>query len=55
MEILKIALYIVWEIAFIAWIVSFVLGIKNKDENMTNHMCIFGIIMLFTALVNLLI
>lgn len=55
MEILKIALYIVWGIAFIAWIVSFVLGIKNKDENMTNYMSIFGIIMLSTALVNLLI
>ena len=55
MEILKIALYIVWEIAFIAWIVSFVLGIKNKDENMTNYTYIFVIIMLSTALVNLLI
>lgn len=55
MEILKIALYIVWGIAFIAWIVSFVLRIKNKDENMTNYMCIFVIIMLSTALVNLLI
>lgn len=51
----KIILYVVWAIAFIAWIVSFALRIKNKDENMTNYMCIFVIIMLSTALVNLLI
>ena len=55
MEILKIVLHIVWINAFIAWIVSFVLRIKNKDENMTNYMCIFVIIMLSIALVNLLI
>lgn len=55
MDVLKIGLYIVWGIAFIAWLVSFVLRIKNKDENMTNYMCIFAIIMLSTALVNLLI
>lgn len=55
MDVLKIGLYIVWGIAFIAWLVSFVLRIKNKDENMTNYMCIFAIIMFSTALVNLLI
>ena len=55
MEILNIALYIVWGIAFIAWIVSFILRIKRKDENMTNYMCIWSIIMLLIALVNLLI
>ena len=55
MEILKIILYAVWLIAFIAWIVSFVLRIKRKDENMTNYMCIFVIIMLSIALVNLLV
>lgn len=55
MEILKIALYIVWGIAFIAWIVSFVLRIVRKDGDMTNYMCIFSIVMLSTALVNLLI
>lgn len=55
MEILKIALYIVWVIAFIAWIVSFVLRIKSEDEDMTNYMCIFAIIMLSISLVNLLI
>ena len=55
MEILKIFFYAAWLIAFISWIVSFVLRIKNKDENMTNYMCIFVIIMLSTALVNLLI
>ena len=32
MEILKIALYIVWGIVFIAWIVSFVLRIKKKTK-----------------------
>ena len=55
MEILKIALYIVWGIVFIAWIVSFVLRIKNKDENMTNYMCIFSIVMLSVALINMII
>lgn len=55
MEILKIALYIVWGIAFIAWIASFILRIKRKDENMTNYMCIWSIIMLSIALVNLLV
>ena len=55
MEILKIALYIVWGIAFIAWIVSLVLRIIRKDEDMTNYMCIFSIIMLSVALINLLI
>ena len=30
MEILKIALYIVWGIVFIAWIVSFVLRIHDE-------------------------
>ena len=55
MIIFQIILYVVWAIAFIAWIVSFALRIKRKDKNMTDYMCIFAIIMLSTALVNLLI
>lgn len=51
MEILKIIFYAVWLIAFISWIVSLVLRIKSKDENMTNYMCIFAIIMLSVSLV----
>ena len=55
MDVLKIGLYIVWGIAFIAWLVSFVLRIKNEDENMTNYMCIFSIVMLSVALINIII
>lgn len=55
MQILKIVLYAVWVIAFVAWIASFILRIKRKDENMTNYMCIWSIIMLSIALVNSLI
>lgn len=55
MDVLKIGLYIVWGIAFIAWIVSFAIRVKCKDENMTNYMCIWSIIMLSVALVNSLI
>ena len=55
MQILKIILYAIWLIAFIAWIVSFAIRVKCKDENMTNYMCIWSIIMLSIALVNLLI
>ena len=55
MIILKIILCVVWAIAFIAWIVSFALRIKHKDENMTNYMCIFSIVMLSVALINMII
>ena len=55
MEILKIGLYAIQAVAFVAWIVSFVLRIVRKDGDMTNYMCIFSIVMLSTALVNLLI
>lgn len=55
MQILKIILYAIWLIAFIAWIVSFAIRVKCKDENMTNYMCIWSIIILSVALVNSLI
>lgn len=55
MQILKIVLYAAWVIAFVAWIASFILRIKRKDENMTNYMCIFSIVMLSVALINMII
>ena len=55
MEVLKIILYALWMIAFVSWIVSFTLRIKCKDENMTNYMCIFSIVMLSVALINMII
>ena len=55
MEVLKIILYALWMIAFVAWIASFILRIKRKDENMTNYMCIFSIVMLSVALINMII
>lgn len=55
MVYLNCVLLIVWLVAFIAWIASFVLRIITKDEDMTNYMCMFAIIMLSISLVNLLI
>ena len=55
MVYLNCVLLIVWLVAFIAWIASFVLRIITKDENMTNYMCILSIIMISMALINLLI
>ena len=55
MEVLKIILYALWMIAFVSWIVSFTLRIKCKDENMTNYMFIFSIVMLSVALINMII
>ena len=53
MEILKLVISILWAIAFIAWIVSFVLNLIYKDKTEIMSICV--IIMLSLALVNVII
>ena len=53
MDVLKIGLYIVWGIAFIAWLVNLILNIKYRDR--ANQMLVFVIIMLCVSCVNLMI